>query len=215
MDNIKITKNNDDGMKAILKGTSYAINQAFKDAPYDRTYIGLVTAINLETNTYSVKIDEHVYTNIVSMIKTDVNHTVVVMCPQNQLSQMFIYGEIDITDYISEGGEGEAPISIDLIRINMATNGSDIVTIDSNKHYYIYDTRYDKQGVRTLQIVLNENNVSGNYFFSFISGNPASQLILSNTILIPSSLTMDVDTYYEMYINPYTNVMTYTSQNVD
>ena len=99
MNDAQITKNNDDGMRALFKGASYAIGQAFKNAPYDKTYIGLVTAVDLTTNTYTVKINEHTYSNVMSMIRTYVNHTVVIMCPQNQLSQMFIYGEIDTTDY--------------------------------------------------------------------------------------------------------------------
>ena len=39
MDNVQINKNNADGMSAIYKGISYAIEKAIKDAPYDRTYI--------------------------------------------------------------------------------------------------------------------------------------------------------------------------------
>lgn len=99
MDNIQINKDNENGMSAIYKGISYAIEKSIKDAPYDRTFIGLVVGTNLEMNTYTVRINEYDYTDVMSMIKTDVNHTVVVMCPQNQLSQMFIYGEIDTTDY--------------------------------------------------------------------------------------------------------------------
>ena len=39
---------------------------------------------------------------LMSMIRTYPNHTVVIMCPQNQLSQMFIYGGIDTTNYADE-----------------------------------------------------------------------------------------------------------------
>ena len=99
MDNIQNNKDNENGMSAIYKGISYAIEKGIKDAPYDRTFIGLVVGTNLEMNTYTVRINEYDYTDVMSMIRTDVNHTVVVMCPQNQLSQMFIYGEIDTTDY--------------------------------------------------------------------------------------------------------------------
>lgn len=101
MDNTRITKNNDNGMKALLQGAEYFVHQSLKKAPYDKTYIGLVTNVNLTNNTYSVKINGHIYTDIMSMIRTNVNHTVVIMCPQNQLSQMFIYGEIDSNDYSS------------------------------------------------------------------------------------------------------------------
>ena len=109
MDNTQLNKKNDEGLSAIYQGISYAIAKAIKDAPYDRTYVGLVTDADYETNTYTVKIDEYEYTNIMSMIKTEINHTVVVMCPQNQLSQMFIYGEIDTTDYLEEEEDEEEP----------------------------------------------------------------------------------------------------------
>lgn len=102
MDNTQVIKDNDNGMKALFQGASYAIEQAFKNAPYDRTYIGFVKDVDLETNTYDVVINGHEYTNVMSMIRTYPNHTVVIMCPQNQLSQMFIYGEIDTTNYADE-----------------------------------------------------------------------------------------------------------------
>lgn len=109
MDNVQINKNNADGMSAIYKGISYAIDKAIKDAPYDRTYIGFVTDADYETNTYTVRIDEYEYTDIMSMIKSEIGHTVVIMCPQNQLSQMFIYGEIDTTDYLEEDDDEQEP----------------------------------------------------------------------------------------------------------
>lgn len=95
----QMTKDNESGIKALLKGFAYTMKQVSKNAPYDKTYVGLITAVNTETNTYSVKINGHTYTDIMSMIRSYVGHTVVIMCPQNQLSQMFIYGEIDTTDY--------------------------------------------------------------------------------------------------------------------
>ena len=99
MDNTQFKQRNEDGMSAILKGILYAINQGVKEAPYDKTFIGLVTDVDLETNTYTIIINGHEYDNVMSMIRADSNDTVVVMCPQNQLSQMFIYGKIDTTDY--------------------------------------------------------------------------------------------------------------------
>lgn len=98
-DIINISKHNQDGIDAIYQGIQYATSQALKNAPYDRTFIGLVTDTDLETNTYNVIIDGHEYTNIISMIKANINDTVVIMCPQNQFSQIFIYGKIDTTDY--------------------------------------------------------------------------------------------------------------------
>jgi hypothetical protein len=102
MDNTQIKQRNDDGMSAIYNGILYAINQGVKDAPYDKTLIGLVTNVNLETNTYTVIINGCEYNNVMSMIRAYINDTVVIMCPQNQLSQMFIYGKIDTTDYSEE-----------------------------------------------------------------------------------------------------------------
>ena len=99
MNDTQLVKDNDNGMKALFQGASYAIEQAFKNAPYDKTYIGFVKNVHLETNTYDVIINGHDYTNIMSTIRTYENHTVIIKCPQNQLSQMFIYGEIDTTDY--------------------------------------------------------------------------------------------------------------------
>ena len=99
MNDTKINQRNEDGMSAIYKGIMYAIEQGIKEAPYDRTFIGLVKNTDLETNTYTVLIDGHEYNDVISTIKADVNNTVIIMCPQNQLSQMFIYGKIDTTDY--------------------------------------------------------------------------------------------------------------------
>ena len=56
MDNLEINKQNNDGMSAIYKGISYAIQKGIKDAPYDQTFIGLVIDTDLESNTYTVKI---------------------------------------------------------------------------------------------------------------------------------------------------------------
>lgn len=91
--------NNQKGMNALLNGVDYLINKNIYSAGFDKTYIGLVVDRNLEFNTYTVKINGYDYTNIISTIKADINDTVIVMCPQNQLSQMFIYGKIDTTDY--------------------------------------------------------------------------------------------------------------------
>ena len=99
MDNLEINKQNDGGMSAIYKGISYAIQKGIKDAPYDQTFIGLVTDTDLESNTYTVKINGYEYTDVMSTIRTYPNHSVIVMCPQGQLSQMFIYGEIDTNNY--------------------------------------------------------------------------------------------------------------------
>lgn len=99
--NIKqeINSSNAKGMAALMQGIDYYVGGNIRYAPFDKTYIGLVVDTDLETNTYTVKIDDYDYENVMSTIRAYVNETVLVMCPQNQLSQMFIYGKIDTTDY--------------------------------------------------------------------------------------------------------------------
>ena len=95
----QINKNNEDGMQAIYQAMSYAISQQINKAPYDRTFIALVTAVNSEDNTYTIAVDGHEYSGVPSTIRTYKNRTVIVMCPQGQFSQLFIYGEFNTTDY--------------------------------------------------------------------------------------------------------------------
>jgi hypothetical protein len=90
---------NQKGMSAVLQGVDYLVNKQISQAPFDKTYIGLIKDTDLETNTYTVIINGYEYKRVISMIRAYPNDTVVVMCPQNQLSQMFIYGKIDTTDY--------------------------------------------------------------------------------------------------------------------
>ena len=99
MNSQQLNSSNEKGMQSIMKGMDYYISQNVGNASFDKTFIGLVVDTDLETNTYTVKIDEYNYENVMSMIRAYINDTVVVMCPQNQLSQMFIYGKIDTTDY--------------------------------------------------------------------------------------------------------------------
>ena len=94
-----INSSNDKGMNAILKGVGLLIDEKSKNSSFDRTLSGLITQTNYETNTYTVKINGYEYRDVNSMIKANINDSVLIMCPQNQLSQMFIYGKIDNTDY--------------------------------------------------------------------------------------------------------------------
>ena len=90
---------NNRGMGAILQGVSLLVDDKVKHSQFDKTLSGLVTYADYETNTYSVKINEYVYKNIPSSIKVNVNDSVLLVCPQNQISQMFISNKIDTTDY--------------------------------------------------------------------------------------------------------------------
>jgi len=99
--NIKqeINSSNAKGMQALMNGIDYYVNDNIRYAPFDKTYIGMVADTDPETNTYTVTIDGYDYENVMSTIRAYPKETVLVMCPQNQLSQMFIYGKIDTTDY--------------------------------------------------------------------------------------------------------------------
>lgn len=101
----KIISNNDKGMDAILQGIDLLIDERTKQSKFDRTLSGIVTNADYETNTYSVKINEYIYKDIPSTKKVNVNDSVLIKCPQNQISQMFIYDKIDTTDYIAMNEE--------------------------------------------------------------------------------------------------------------
>ena len=97
-----IDTNNDKGMSAILQGVGLLIDEKNRQSTFDKTLSGIITKTNYETNTYCVRINGYEYKNINSTIKANVNDSVLIMCPQNQFSQMFIYDKIDTTNYIDE-----------------------------------------------------------------------------------------------------------------
>ena len=84
-------------LEAYKNNIENEINNFKKRAVYEEKII-----INgQDVHVYKVNV-KYEYEDIMSMIKSEIGHTVVIMCPQNQLSQMFIYGEIDTTDYLEE-----------------------------------------------------------------------------------------------------------------
>jgi hypothetical protein len=121
----KTITNNDKGMDAILQGVELLIGSKInKQSPFDRTLSGIVTKADYETNTYCVKINGYEYRDIMSTLKVNVNDSVMVMCPQNQLSQMFIYDKIDTTNYL------DATIYKQNTIINVTENIKGILTND-------------------------------------------------------------------------------------
>ena len=101
INNDKQFKNNQQGMNALCQGVDYLVNQKLGSAPYDRTFFGYIKAVDYEYNTYTVVLDGNEYSDIPATGKFDVNATCLIMCPQNQFNQMFIYGVIDTNDYTS------------------------------------------------------------------------------------------------------------------
>ena len=97
-----MNNNNDKGMNAILKGVGLLIDEKTSQSSFDKTVSGIITYADYETNTYSVRINGYDYQHIPSTIKVNVNDSVLVTCPQNQISQMFICSKIDNTNYLDK-----------------------------------------------------------------------------------------------------------------
>ncbi len=144
----KINTNNDKGIDAILQGIDILIAERHKQSNFDRTLSGVVTQADYETNTYSVKINEYVYQDIPSTIRVNVNDSVLVNCPQNQTSQMFICNRIDTTNYLTKD-EGEEYNTDTTIQVNDDTKGilveDNILTLqlESGCIYMLYGASYD------------------------------------------------------------------------
>ena len=117
-------------LKALLDGISLMIDEKLKLAGFDRSVVGFITGANLENNTYTVKINGYEYQNVKSVIG-DLGTTMPCICtiPQNQMSQMYISGIIDSTNYI-EGGGGDTGGDYNELNNKPSING---VTLIGNK----------------------------------------------------------------------------------
>lgn len=74
-----------------ISGIKMLINDAVSKAPYDRTFLGIITAVNAD-GTYDVKIDGKVLQNTpaVGSGTLSVNNAVRVVFPQNNSNLRFI-----------------------------------------------------------------------------------------------------------------------------
>lgn len=85
---------NMDAIKGLLDGINYVVQQALKNASYDKTYTGVIKSIN-SNNTYTVIINNIDYINVRSSISNlTVGNTVKIIVPQNQMNQMFIFAKL-------------------------------------------------------------------------------------------------------------------------
>lgn len=85
---------NKSAVSALLDGISYLISDYIKNAPFDKTYTGIIKTDNGD-NTYTVIIEGNQYDDIHTIVTgLSVNDTVKVLSPQNQMGQAFIYGKI-------------------------------------------------------------------------------------------------------------------------
>lgn len=85
-----------ESLSYLMKGIQFIIDNAIKVAPYNRTLTGLILAVNTD-GTYNLKLDGNTYNNIQAIktgIALNVNDTVKVEIPQNQMNNMFILGKL-------------------------------------------------------------------------------------------------------------------------
>ena len=141
-----IKSNNDKGMNAILKGVGLLIDEKSNQASFDKTLTGIVTEADYETNIYTVRINGYDYKNIPSTIKVSVNDGVMVMCPQNQLSQMFIYGKIDTENSIDTIPRYLGNVTIQAhndIKAILTKTAQATLKLESGSIYMLYGTNYN------------------------------------------------------------------------
>lgn len=217
-------------LKALLDGISLMIDEKLKLAGFDRSVVGFITGANLENNTYTVKINGYEYQNVKSVIG-DLGTTTPCICtiPQNQMSQMYISGIIDSTNYIEGGGGGTGgdynelnnKPSINGVTLIGNKTASDLgisqptktsqLTNDSN---FVVDANYvhtDNNFTNALLSKLNgiEDNAEVN-LIEKITVNGVEQAISNKTV----ALTVMTNTVNDL-VNYYTKANTYNKTEVN
>lgn len=163
-----MNNNNDKGMNAILKGVGLLIDEKTSQSSFDKTVSGIITYADYETNTYSVRINGYDYQHIPSTIKVKVNDSVLITCPQNQISQMFICSKIDNTNYL----DNTRYTSNTTIKVNNDIKG--IIT-----------------GTTTVSLQLN---VGSAYMLYGASYTPSTGALGNNSIHVIYTSLLDADT---------------------
>ena len=85
-----------DAISYLTKGVQFIVDNSIKVAPYDRTLTGLILQVNTD-GTYNIKLDGNTYNNIQALktsVVLNINDTVKVTIPQNQMNNMFILGKL-------------------------------------------------------------------------------------------------------------------------
>ena len=217
-------------LNALLDGISLMIDEKLKLAGFDRSVVGFITGANLENNTYTVKINGYEYQNVKSVIG-DLGTTTPCICtiPQNQMSQMYISGIIDSTNYADGGGGGTGGDYNDLnnkpsingvtlvgnkttsdLGISQPTKTSQLV----NDSGFITDVNYvhtDNNFTNALLSKLNgiESGAEVN-LINKITVNGVEQAISNKTV----ALTVMTNTVNDL-VNYYTKSETYTKTEVN
>ena len=217
-------------LKALLDGISLMIDEKLKLAGFDRSVIGFITGANLENNTYTVQINGYEYINVKSVIGNLGTMTpCICTIPQNQMSQMYISGIVDNTNYIDGGGGGTGGNYNDLENkpsINGVTLSGNKTAIDLgisqptrtsqliNDSNFIVDANYvhtDNNFTNALLSKLNgiENGAEVN-LIEKITVNGVEQTISSKTV----ALTVMTNAVNDL-VNYYTKSETYTKTEVN
>ena len=217
-------------LKALLDGISLMIDEKLKLAGFDRSVIGFITGANLENNTYTVQINGYEYVNVKSAIGNLGTMTpCICTIPQNQMSQMYISGIVDNTNYMDGGGGGtggdyndlENKPSINGVTLSGNKTTSDLgisqptktsqLTNDSN---FVVDANYvhtDNNFTNALLSKLNgiEDGAEVN-LIEKITVNGVEQTISSKTV----ALTVMTNAVNDL-VNYYTKSETYTKTEVN
>ena len=217
-------------LKALLDGISLMIDEKLKLAGFDRSVVGFITEANLENNTYTVQINGYEYVNVKSVIGNLGTMTpCICTIPQNQMSQMYISGIVDNTNYIDDGGGGtggnyndlENKPSINGVTLSGNKTTSDLgisqptktsqLTNDSN---FVVDANYvhtDNNFTNALLSKLNgiEDDANVN-LIEKITVNGVEQTISSKTV----ALTVMTNAVNDL-VNYYTKSETYTKTEVN
>lgn len=217
-------------LKALLDGISLMIDEKLKLAGFDRSVIGFITGANLENNTYTVQINGYEYVNVKSVIGNLGTMTpCICTIPQNQMSQMYISGIVDNTNYIDGGGGGtggdyndlENKPSINGVTLSGNKTTSDLgisqptktsqLTNDSN---FVVDANYvhtDNNFTNALLSKLNgiEDGAEVN-LIEKITVNGVEQTVSSKTV----ALTVMTNAVNDL-VNYYTKSETYTKTEVN
>ena len=222
--------NNSKALDALLQGISLMIDEKLKVAGFDKSVIGFISGANLENNTYTVRINNYDYTNVPSVVgELSVNMTCICTIPQNQMSQMYISGQIDTKDYLDDEGGTSGGNYEDLdnkptingvtlignktatdLGISQPTKTSQL-TNDSN---FVVDANYvhtDNNFTNALLSKLNgiENGAEVN-LIDKITVNGVEQAISNKTV----ALTVMTNTVNDL-VNYYTKSETYTKTEVN
>lgn len=148
------SETNDKAMRAILDGVDYLITKEIKDAPFDKVYTGVIKTVN-DDNTYDLTIGGNLYKGVPSMFKASFveNDTVKVVSPQNQMSNIFIFGKMNMEVSASE----VTNVAWDVISDKPSELVQDAQYVHTDNNY----TTLEKEKLNTIEEGAQKNTITG------------------------------------------------------